>query len=350
MAGLLVCFRYGVFVLFTICNAVIASVGVWNLSLSEDVGYRNQISGYLVFLGAFALLWIFPVAFIDLLRREAITSRIWFECVWVGLFWVMELSGAAAVSAIVSDVMCPAQAQPWSTPACTSTKVLMAFTWICTITLLVYLVTLATSTIIHQPIDNKIWHASTRDFAWFATRSSLGSAPPSPVSEKSRSFVVAAPRPQRPIAWEPSPAAAFAAIQQLPPAHGSNRDRPAASTSPKVSHQRPILPKISTGSAMPSLYPAHMHSSITPDISSSLARQATLAEPSPSPLGSWPQKTASARRSKRKPPPLQLTPAVPVQSGETDSKRQRRTPRPSQQRQHHRLPSLDQTNAGSVRR
>jgi len=313
------------------------------MSLAQSAGYSTQISVYLIFLGAFALLCGFPIIFIDLVRENAITSRIWFECLWVGLFWVMELSAAAAVTATMLASMCSAGAQIKSVDTCTSTRVLMAFTWLCAGILLIYLVALTASAIIHHSADSQIWHATAKNYSWFATRSSICSAPPSPLVEKSVSVV--APQP-RPALSAPRQTWMFDSNTDYPPpVHATLAQRPpqvpefvhmshdyaqqpvfplAPSLPPPPSNQRQPreVPRLTI---VPSLYPQHLHSSITPSARTSIQRPSVQIEPSP--LGDWPRKSMTEQRPRRRPPSApgttqatsQLPPALPERSGEITS-------------------------------
>jgi len=369
MAGVLVVFRFCVFVTFIICNAIICSVGVWNISFAESAGLNHQISAYLIFLGAFCLLCVFPILFIDLVRKNAITSRIWFECTWVGLFWVMELSGAAAVSADMSDVMCSAQVQQSMMGACTSTRVLMAFTWICTGTLLIYLAVLTSCAVFHQSFDTQVWHATARDFVWFATRSSLGSVPASPVKDKQELPTIAAPQPRRPMPqiseepWDPeelySREAAVSPVQRPPQIYESTSTRQAyvpATAPPPVPTEPPRANKLRKPAAIPSLYPEHMNSTIPLNARSSLLRQSIQANPTPSPLGGWPKKSVLDQRTRRKPPqPALLTTSPPVVESSPPAVRETPArhpvgPRHGSQSQRHRPAPLNFDRISSVRR
>jgi hypothetical protein len=369
MAGLLVVFRFCVFLIFIICNAIICSVGVWNISFAESAGLNHQISAYLIFLGAFCLLCGFPILFIDLIRKNAITSRIWFECTWVGLFWVMELSAAAAVSADMSDVMCSAHVQQSMMGACTSTRVLMAFTWICTGTLLIYLVVLTSCAMFHQSFDTQVWHATARDFAWFSTRSSLESVPASPVKDKQELPTMAAPQPRHPmprISSEPwelnSREAAVHPVQRPPQVHESTFTRQAyvpAACPPTVPAEPPRANKplqLSKPSMIPSLYPEHMSSVIPLSARSSLLRQSIQADPTPPPLGDWLRKSASDQRTRRKQPQpaLHHTSSLVVQSSppaaRETSVRHPVGPRHGPQGQRRRPPPLNFDRISSVRK
>jgi hypothetical protein len=152
--------------IFIICNAIVASVAVWNHSLAQSVGWTVG-SAYIKFGAALVtmlicirfstnrsiphflgMFWAGPhlhyvrtyvmimlnvllirhrSIFVELACENPITGRVWFECTWVGSFWLLYLgerfpallelmrfvyqnieAGAAAVSAIVPNMMCNA--------------------------------------------------------------------------------------------------------------------------------------------------------------------------------------------------------------------------------------------------
>jgi len=288
---LLIC-RYLVFGLLVICNAILCSVAVWNLSFAQSVGQNLQVDAFLTFLGAFALLFIFSIIFTEILRRNVITGRLWFEVSWVGLLWVMELSGAAAVTALAPDVLCSALI---GNDACTSTHVLLAFSWLSTLLLLIYLVCLVCVAIIRQKRDPQIWHASAIEFWRFDARHDLRSAPTSPSLPRfHKTPVLVAPQPRR-----PPPTAVYAYRAGMGPEYQIEHFRPSSSAA-----ERPVPPIYAAQSSMPasSLYPQHLHSSLTPQPS-----RPSPASPPP-PLGNWPRLDAVDQplRSKRRSPPTTL--------------------------------------------
>ncbi|KAK7467020.1 hypothetical protein VKT23_004082 [Stygiomarasmius scandens] len=195
--------RYVVFAIFIICSAIIASVAVWNMSLAQQDSPISsqvvQVDAYLIFLGAAGLLFSFTVIFVELSLKNTITRRLWFECSWTGLFSVMELAGAASFSSIAPSGMCSTDDDH---EECTSTRALMAFTWLCTIFLLSYCFILVASCIIYSIKDPKIWHTSIRDFSFF-DNSKLNSPLPTPMPrdvQKARATTpsIKAPQPRRP--------------------------------------------------------------------------------------------------------------------------------------------------------
>lgn len=307
MTNTLLFSRYLVFGLLVICNAILCSVAVWNLSLAQSVGQNMQVDAFLIFLGAFALVFIFIILFIEILRKNAVTGRLWFEVLWVGLFWVMELSGAAAVSALAPDLLCGLQFELGSNDACTSTHVLLAFGWLSTVILLVYFVCLVCMAIIRQQQDRQIWHASVIEFCRFDTRHGLRSTPTSPSLPRfHKTPEMAAPQPRRPF-----PKAVYAYRSGMGPEYQIEHFRP---SSPVAERPAPLIPtaapfqysRQSTRAVAaqplapaPSLYPQHLHSSLTPQ------QPSRLTPSSPPPLGNWPRPNAVDQplRSKRKSPP-----------------------------------------------
>jgi len=310
---MLLLFRSLILGLFVISNAIICSVAVWNLSLAQSVGQNSQVDAYLTFLGAFALLFTFTIIFTEILRKNAITGRLWFETSWVGVFWIMELSGASALSAVAPSAMCSNRVALINNDGCSSTRVLLAFSWMITIILLGYLIFLVCAAVVRQQQDSQIWHASVREFCRSHSRHSLGSAPNSPSlprfqQEKGLPSVVA-PQPRHP---PPTKIYAHRNSGQGPEydtGHYRPSSPPAVRPVPPIPAAAPPKHLLTRASIMrssvpasSSLYPAHLHSS--------MARPQVLrpTPPSPPPLGNWPRANAVEQpiRSTRRPPQAAL--------------------------------------------
>ncbi|KAI0928598.1 hypothetical protein AcW1_005798 [Taiwanofungus camphoratus] len=199
MNKLLIACRYFVFVLFIVCSVIICSVSAWNLTFTQAIGlnYSVQVDAFLIAVSALGLLFIFPIMFIDILRKDTLIRQVRFECLWVGIFWILELSGAVAVTASKPDIVCIAQGSEMSLNPCTSMKVLLAFTWIATVNLLIYFCALAVIAIIHYHEDPLVWKSSTLDYAWFTIRTSLGNSPPSSKQTWHKRFFMSASQPRR---------------------------------------------------------------------------------------------------------------------------------------------------------
>jgi hypothetical protein len=324
MASALVALRFLTFGFFIICNTILCSVGVWNLSLVQTKSvYNAQIAAYMIFLGAFSLVWIFPLIFIDLLRRNALTSRIWVEMVWVTIFWIMELSGAAALSAIVPNNQCLPRRGRTAANVCLSGKVLLGFAWVITLILLAYMVMLAVYAVVHHATDPNVWSETVREYPWFSTRSTLSSSPPSPTAEKG---------PEVPSLRHPRPQAAFnpaGLTRELSPFEDPIQPVPTFDSIPQPSYQPPQrcyegprfasvqdpVPNIDPTFMRPreaprppagseSLYPQSLQAYLSMEARNNLHSQSKQLEgQEPSPIGDWPRNTRSKGHTKRLPPP-----------------------------------------------
>ncbi|KAF9246205.1 hypothetical protein BU15DRAFT_40329, partial [Melanogaster broomeanus] len=359
--------------LFVICNAILCSIAVWNYSLVHTTP-TLQVDVYLIFLGAFGLATIFTLIFAEILCNNPFTTRVWFECGWAGLFWIMELVGAAAVTAIEPDLMC---GNPVTAVACTSEHVLLAFTWICTIILLLYLLLLIFTVVTHQRDDPGVWNSSIRDLRFVTARQCLSSAPSSPSAPrfKKRTQVdIYTPQPLRPApvpnylhraglgseyeieSFRPS----FSATEHMEVESSWNLPEAVPLPSAMAAPVRPA-PAMASSARLHSLtspYPASGQRNIPKELPSSIvyAGQArpspptqSTSLPSPSPLGNWPQRDIMEQpvKSRRRPPPSAFefpkrhTTEPTSASSPPDPSSQPRPRRPSGPRM--RTPSADST-------
>ncbi|KAG2116754.1 uncharacterized protein F5147DRAFT_674277 [Suillus discolor] len=326
--------RYVLFGLFVVCNAIICSVAVWNHSLVQATGGQTvQVDVYLIFLGAFSLTFIFPIIFADLLCTDPLSARVWFECAWVTIIWLMQLAGAAAVTAIAPHIQCSAQATEVNNNSCFSTNVLVAFTWICTIILLLYLSLLFVTAVTTQWTDPGVWHHNVRYLRMVSTRQCLPSAQNSPITprfvkgrgtseaHKPRSLRPVAPNPvygyraglgpeyeiehYRPHETQHNPVDSALSLRETMPAHSVSYPSPARVYSQRI---RGLIPPEMD---LPPL-PSRLHTAITysKSVQSSIsAHEARASSPSPSHPYSlpfdWPRANSTEQpfRTKRKPPP-----------------------------------------------
>lgn len=325
--------RYALFGLFVVCNAIICSVAVWNHSLVQATGGQTvQVDVYLIFLGAFSLAFIFPIIFADLLCTDPLSARVWFECAWIALFWLMQLAGAAAVTAIVPHIQCSAQATKWNDNSCLSTHILVAFTWICTIILLLYLFLLVVTTITTQRIDPDVWHHNVRYLRIETTRQCLSSAQNSPTAShfakgrgtseayKNHSLRPVAPNPvyghragldseyeiehYRPYEPQHMPEDSALSLPEAIPAPFVSYPSPARVYSQRI---RGLIPPQMDHPPAPRLDTSITYSKSVQSLSS--AQEARASSPSPSPPSSspfdWPRANAMEQpfKTRRKPPP-----------------------------------------------
>jgi len=316
-------FRLFFFGTFIICNAIIASVSVWNFSISKAIQQELRIDTYLTFVGVSGLLFISLIIFLELLRKDSITGRIWFECSWVGIYWMLELAAASALSAVGPRVMCGRKAVNAISESCSSTRTLLAFSWICTIILMSYFLFLVVTTATHQlqERDASIWQREVREFPWPNTRSTPKSTSPTTFFGNSgtQTSAVMAPQPR-----QAAPAELYAYQGGRTAQHEIEYSRP---------FSRPALPEPAVPGHRQKMSMKQMPASVYPKaVQSTIAAQSIPAQlpdrrqrpPSPSPLGDWPRANIMSQPSrslstKARPPPSMQQPTVGVYSPSSSS-------------------------------
>jgi len=340
-------FRYIVFGVFVVCSAVIASVAVWNLGFVNSSSFEwrssaTSVDGYLIFLGACGLALIFPIIFMDLAAVNIVIGRVWFECVWVSLFGVMELAGAITLTAVSRAHQCDPTVRVSLASRCRSTQVLQGFTWICAIFLLSYAILLVYSALMHRKKDHTIWCCSTRKFPWLGIRHhNLPSAPTSPslprFIQRQSTPPVVAPKPRRaaPIhdviyAYRSGLSLEYEIEHFQPPTSMPTPDPQNFSPAPAAAGRPMLLPlqttDLSSGdnAFLAALYPQHVQSVLSgtqppqPTQSHLIPHRRQQPVAQPSPLGDWPRMDATSRPSDRskakvkrkRPPSMELTQEV----------------------------------------
>lgn len=277
--------RYALLVLFIILNAITAIVAAWNWGSSTQIGINFQIDTFLIVNGAMGLFLAFPVLFVDLIKRGAFPTQVWFEIGWVSVFWLLNLSGAAAVTAIEPHTTCSIMTS--LSDACTSTHALIVTTWLTTLLLLGYLLALVICSALNMTRQHRIWFTDVRDVDWFGSKSHpLKSSPSSPVLPIYKTYsttnpfftTIVVPKanllPQAYLQHEkpvpPIPAAVPTVSRPIsPPRHGALPSR------------QPVPREL--GPSTPQLYPQVMQQ-VLPN-----RTPVAPSIPEPPPAGQWPR-------------------------------------------------------------
>jgi len=196
-------YRYFLFAIIVISNAIICSAAAWNLPIAKNTNLhtQQQVDVYMIFLGAFSLLFVIPMVFIDLFSERAFAGRVWVECLWMDFLWLLHLIGVIFVTAFLPHDMCTPQVKFINGDSCISAKLILAFSWICTVNLSLYLVTLVVSAMLHYKQDCTVWSSQVRSYPWYSDTSlcRLASRPSSPPPRHQHQAPLSAPQPRRPI-------------------------------------------------------------------------------------------------------------------------------------------------------
>ncbi|KAI5122084.1 hypothetical protein M0805_006066 [Coniferiporia weirii] len=302
------------FPLFIVCNAVICTVGAWNLSSVQELSRVGQFNfvlhlllfrrshqyvfsplppahadSFLIFLGALGLVVVFPVIFIEVMRKGAITGRVWFEVGWITLFWLLNFAGAAAFTAIAPGALCSFSSPDShrSGPACTSARILVVFSWLNTGFLFLYFFLLSLFAIMHRKEeDGGVWQTSVREFPWFETKQCLRSTPNSPVGArfvKTKLPSLVAPKPRRPPPVFVHQRAGLSSAVEIE--HFT--DIASAEEQPLPPNPTVVAP---TASNALSFYPQHVQTTmqVTTTTYGSNTYYPSNPGPSPPPIRNWP--------------------------------------------------------------
>jgi len=298
MSTMFLTLRYLAFALFILFNSVICIVSALNLgSLSSDTQSFPEVDSYLIFTGALGLVVVFPVIFIELIRKDAYLARVAFEVAWVGLLWLMNLSGAAAITSIASQIHCLPTGDQLPV-SCSSTTAMLAFTWLSTITLLSYLLCLVVCAVYHSQDNSHVWHSGVRDFHWFSQPKSSQNPPdaaftygklmdprdPNLPPIYARQMGLAKNYTVEPLSFTSTtvqlanPTRAEYPVPPVPAAPSDIRNMSQRIDDYRVTYPSPLPP-----SSQYSLYPQHLQSAVTPAI------PPRAGGPTPPPAGSWPR-------------------------------------------------------------
>jgi len=269
-------FRFTFFGIFVICNAIICSAAAWNLGIAQMISRRMDIDGYLIFLGALDLAFVVVISVIDLTRRNALTSRVWFECSWLGVLLALHISGAAVLTATGSNIMCDSALAMQIPDACTSIRLTLATSWICVTSLLIYFFTLVLFACLCYRDDRSVWQATVRDYPWDGCCKQL---------PNSATFPLPPPKPASIKAPQPRRLALPALYSQR---HRLSTDYESQTFPP--SHHMQQAARVAIQPPPPSLYPRHLqpYASRYQPPPPPLAEDRSTTE-TPPPLGSWPR-------------------------------------------------------------
>ncbi|KAF7363347.1 hypothetical protein MSAN_00990100 [Mycena sanguinolenta] len=318
--------RYLIFAIFIVCNAILSSVAVWNSSLVHPSSRQSRTDTYIVVVGALGLALTFTIIFVELVRRNAFTSRVWFEILWTTTFFGLDLAGAAILTVVgLADVCAPTQSkksQPILPGTCSSSRVLMGFTWLCTFILLMYLILLVTLTLVNWNNDSmpRIWECTVHNFPPLAYRRSNAPSSFAPRFTQDKT-VIAAPTPQRP---NTVPSALYTLrsiglnsqyqIEHFrPPSHISAHPMPSSPVASPADYLHRNPSNAGSVQAAVALYPQFLSSAyVAQPPPARMQPPAAASNPShrlsrsPPPLGDWPRADAPLRIKRKHPPSMGL--------------------------------------------
>jgi hypothetical protein len=317
--------RYLIFAVFIVCNAILSSVAVWNSSIVPSSSRQSRTDTYIVVVGALGLALTFTIIFVELVRRNAFTSRVWFEILWTTTFFGLDLAGAAILTVVsLDDVCAPSkrsqQSLPVTSSCSTSSRLLMGFTWLCTFILLMYLILLVTLTLVNWNNDSmpRIWECTVHNFPPLTSRRSSAPVPSFAPRFTQDKNVVASPTPRRP---NTVPSALYTLrsiglnsqyqIEHFrPPSHISAHPMPSSPVASPADYLHRNPSNAGSVQAAVALYPQFLSSAYVaqppPARMQPPSNSSHRLSRSPPPLGDWPRADAPLRIKRKHPPSMGL--------------------------------------------
>ena len=203
--------------------------------------------------------------------------------------------------------------------------------------MLLYLVALVVSAVLHHDDDAGVWQTSVRFFPWYATRSTLPSAPSSPKSWQ-RPFALVMPQPKAAVDHSQT-------VNQMNAAVDVEAAVPASRKVPMRQNTRTI---VSQPQPAASMYPPHVQNKLP--IGNSAVAPAPTGR-TPPPLGDWPRSIQDQRqpRSTRKPAPSPGSPQS-LETATTTSPRSSSSRKGSPTRRRTPPPPLDLSKISAYKR
>jgi len=161
--------RYVAFALFILFCGLTGSFAALNLGFMTSgvvtlQGPAQALDIYLVAISILNVIFVVPIIGTELYRKGALTSRIWFELLWVAAFFMAYSGGAIAATMVVPNVVCRTAGS--MKLACMTSMVLIAFNWITASLYLIYFFTLLAYCIIHSKPHFNIWNTTVVDHPW----------------------------------------------------------------------------------------------------------------------------------------------------------------------------------------
>ncbi|KAI0725973.1 hypothetical protein C8Q72DRAFT_562709 [Fomitopsis betulina] len=134
MSTLFAIYRYFSFAFFTACNIAICVIAAKTIYIALILknGSILEIDALLIALGGVGLLLTFPILLIDVLRNKSVCRHVWFECLWVGIFCLLQSAGAGVATATMSSFKCLERVSTQGVPTygtCVESTLILAFTW-----------------------------------------------------------------------------------------------------------------------------------------------------------------------------------------------------------------------------
>lgn len=171
--------RYVTFALLILFSGLTGSFAALNIGfitsgmISTKSPATEILDGYLVSLSFLTIIFVFIVIGVELCRKGALTSRIWFEFLWIVVTFLCYLGGAIAITVLIPREICQNSQPVRGTNAnrhqgamkmaCMASTAVIVLTWITASLYLLYFIALLVYTLIRSRRESWVWGSSVID-------------------------------------------------------------------------------------------------------------------------------------------------------------------------------------------
>ncbi|KAH9979857.1 hypothetical protein BGW80DRAFT_1270840 [Lactifluus volemus] len=156
--------RFVVFSVLIYLSLTALVFAAWNVGASRTAGAHVDGASALVIFTASAMILCIPMALADAKIAFFSTSMVGFECVWTGIFTVLQIAASIFVTLSGPPEFCVAMVQ---LSICSSITILVPVSWLATFLLLGYFVTIMALSVSHLHVRENLLSISIYNLVWF---------------------------------------------------------------------------------------------------------------------------------------------------------------------------------------
>ncbi|TCD60019.1 hypothetical protein EIP91_010870 [Steccherinum ochraceum] len=160
-------FRSVLFALLTWFNVIAFGFAVWYIISLKSVGVSSFGPPVFVIVNACATFLLLLRAISELCIRNTKTAQVSVECAWTFVMAVLQFAGAVDITVMGPPQYCGTAV---AVNACAASTVLVIATWLSSVTMMLYFLSLYMTAIAHYWVYGGIWGMSVYEVPWFSAR------------------------------------------------------------------------------------------------------------------------------------------------------------------------------------
>lgn len=162
------------FALLLCLNVLLLVFAGWNLSATGNIAPGAPI--FVITSSSLILLFVTLASIAEAISSRGTPEHVRVECTWTVLMSTMQLASSINVTINGSPVICHSQ---WTWSTCASSSLLVPVTWMVTLIILTYCLTICITAFVHAPSIPGIWRMPVSSVPWF----NIDAKVPSPTPE-----------------------------------------------------------------------------------------------------------------------------------------------------------------------